>query len=96
MRLNEQEVDAIKESARKVFGDTVKVYLFGSRIDDDKKGGDIDLYVRADDKRATYEHKIKFLVELQKRIGEQKIDVVISRDQHRPVEQSAIKHGIAL
>lgn len=96
MRLNEQEVDAIKESARKVFGDTVKVYLFGSRLDDDKKGGDIDLYVRADDKHTTYEHKIKFLVELQKRIGEQKIDVVISRDQHSLIEQSAIKHGIAL
>ena len=72
MRLNEQEVNAIKESASKIFGDTVQVYLFGSRVDDDKKGGDI---------------------ESQKRIGEQKIDVVISKDQHRPLEQSVIKHG---
>ena len=45
MRLSTYEVDAIKDTFKDIFqnGD---IYLFGSRIDDDKKGGDIDLYIK--------------------------------------------------
>jgi len=42
MRLTMFEITAIQNNAKNIFGDTVKVYLFGSRVDDDKKGGDID------------------------------------------------------
>ena len=44
MRLQKWEVEEIK-AAKLVFGENVKVILFGSRVYDDKKGGDIDLYV---------------------------------------------------
>ena len=40
MRLNENEIIQIKQSFESVFH-TGKIYLFGSRIDDTKKGGDI-------------------------------------------------------
>ena len=46
MRLTEFEVQAIKQSAREVFGAGVGVALFGSRVDDAQRGGDIDLYIK--------------------------------------------------
>ena len=39
MRLSDKEIQAIVEVARKIYGQTVEVYLFGSRVDDTKWGG---------------------------------------------------------
>lgn len=96
MRLNEAEIRAIKESVERVFGKSAEVRLFGSRVDDSRRGGDIDLYIKSEEATATYENKIRFLVELEKRIGEQKIDVVMAKDAGREIEQTALSNGIVL
>jgi len=46
MRLQRQEIQTILQVAHQIYGEKVKVYLFGSRLDDTKRGGDIDLLVR--------------------------------------------------
>ncbi|MHB1620705.1 MAG: nucleotidyltransferase domain-containing protein [Sulfuricella sp.] len=95
MRLTAFEVNAIKQSAQEVFGSKVEVFLFGSRVDDEKKGGDIDLYIKAQtDNDLT--HKIKFLVSLEQKIGEQKIDVILAVDKNRPIEKQAMSTGVLL
>jgi len=94
MRLEEWEVREIKKAAQLVFGKNVKVILFGSRVYDNKKGGDIDLYVITD--TPTYEKKTKFWIELQERLGEQKIDIILSEDKNRPIEKVALKEGVEL
>ncbi|NPA11687.1 MAG: nucleotidyltransferase domain-containing protein [Epsilonproteobacteria bacterium] len=94
MRLNAWEVEAIKKAANEIFGDDVKVMLFGSRVDDSKKGGDIDLYVIT--KNPSYEKKTKFWIKLQEALGEQKIDIILSKDKNRKIEQVALKEGIEL
>jgi len=77
MRLTSLEIDTIKQLTRKHFGEDARVSLFGSRVDDRKKGGDIDLLVKSsDESRLTLAAKIQFLVELKRIIGDQKIDVV--------------------
>ena len=78
MRLTKQEIEAIQSTFKEVFkkGD---IYLFGSRVDDTKRGGDIDLYIISDVKENLTALKIDFLVSLKQKIGEQKIDVVMSR-----------------
>ena len=43
MRLSSQYQQTIKKYFNEFFDDTI--YLFGSRVDDAKKGGDIDLYL---------------------------------------------------
>ncbi|MBL6986258.1 MAG: nucleotidyltransferase domain-containing protein [Methylobacter sp.] len=95
MRLTTFEVNAIKEAAQEVFGSTVEVFLFGSRVDDEKKGGDIDLYIKAQ-MGNDLTQKIKFLLSLEQKIGEQKIDVILAVDKNRPIEQQAISTGVLL
>ncbi|MGE4456765.1 MAG: nucleotidyltransferase domain-containing protein [Arcobacteraceae bacterium] len=98
MRLTQSEIEAIRCTYLDVFQNG-SVYLFGSRVDDNQKGGDIDLYVVPENKLSSsqlLEKKIDFLVQLKNRIGEQKIDVVIARDQNRLIEQEALRKGIKL
>jgi hypothetical protein len=45
MRINNETIELIKELASKYFGVDSRVFIFGSRIDDSKKSGDIDLYI---------------------------------------------------
>ena len=95
MRLNKKQHQAIKDTFLEVF-EVGNIYLFGSRVDDSKKGGDIDLYIVSTCKDNFTSKKIDFLVKLKNIIGEQKIDIVLSRDKTRPIEQEAIKNGILL
>ena len=84
MRLNNNEINEIKAVTHSVFGDNALVMLFGSRIDDSKRGGDIDLFIKCKDpipREELYPLKLKFLVQLKKRIGDQKIDILIDGGQ---------------
>lgn len=96
MRLTSFEIKSIKKTFLDVFKEG-KIYLFGSRVDDTKKGGDIDLYlvpVTSNENEGL--KKVEFLIQLESLIGEQKIDVVIAKDRHRSIEKIAIKEGILL
>lgn len=42
MRLQSKEIQTIIQIAKDIYGETVQVYLFGSRLNDEKRGGDID------------------------------------------------------
>jgi len=95
VRLSNYEIAVISQSFKEVFEDG-KIYLFGSRVDDAQKGGDIDLYIQTSIKENLLEKKIKFLAILKEKIGYQKIDVIISKDKTRAVEQEAINKGIEL
>jgi predicted nucleotidyltransferase len=95
MRLNDKEIKAITESFREIFN-SGELYLFGSRTDDKKKGGDIDLYIRPVQLDNLASKKLDFLVRIKQRIGEQKIDVVIDRGQYRTIDMKAKSEGILL
>ncbi len=45
MRLQAQQIHTIKEQISAVFGADAAVWLFGSRVNDDQAGGDIDIFV---------------------------------------------------
>ena len=76
MRISSRESQIIKEKTREIFGSTASVYLFGSRADDTKKGGDIDLFIEADELKDSVRKKITLMSELQFKLGERKIDIV--------------------
>lgn len=69
----------ILESVAFELGRSAKVYLFGSRVDDTKRGGDIDLLIEVPglvDNRI--KKKINIIGRIHKKIGEQKIDLIIT------------------
>ena len=99
MRLSKKYINSIKANIINIFGKNTKVILFGSRVDDAKKGGDIDLYIIPQEKsnlEILYDKKIEFLSKVQLELGEQKIDVVIARDKKKSIEKEALKTGIEL
>jgi predicted nucleotidyltransferase len=95
MRLSDKYINTIKKYFFDIFGEG-DIYLFGSRVDDTKKGGDIDLYLVIKEHNNLFEKKIKFLSKIKRELGEQKIDIVFNKDKNRLIEQEAIKWGIKL
>lgn len=99
MRLKPSEAIAIKEAAREVFGERVAVLLFGSRVDDAKKGGDIDLYVELPAEEYAYAKKARFWCALVNKLGDQKIDIVVNKigaSRHLPIHDVARINGVRL
>ena len=100
MRLKEAEIGAIKEVTKLIFGENTIIRLFGSRTNDFVKGGDIDLFIQSGQKISRseqYQLKIKFLVQLKKKIGDQKIDVLINGGPgYESFFQNVVNEGILL
>jgi predicted nucleotidyltransferase len=99
MRLTAHQKTTILNACRQYFGNT-ECWLFGSRTDDQKRGGDIDLYIETTETDITKitQAKLNFLVALNRELGEQKIDVIIRRlnTEVLPIHQIAKTTGIRL
>ncbi|MBF0363102.1 MAG: nucleotidyltransferase domain-containing protein [Oligoflexia bacterium] len=76
MRLSNKEQQSIV-SCITLLDPHSKVYLYGSRVDDNKRGGDIDILIVSE--TLNFQDKLKILVCIEKKIGEQKIDILISK-----------------
>lgn len=100
MRLTPQQIAAIRQASQEAFGAGAQVWLFGSRVDDNKRGGDIDLLVNPaseEAEAATLARKLRFLGLLERQLGERKIDVVIEKsDDARSIVQVAHDTGVCL
>ena len=77
MRISPAQRQAIKSVLKSVFK-TNAIYLFGSRVDDAKRGGDLDLLVIGDGP-FEMDDFLRARLELMRRLGEQKIDLVYER-----------------
>lgn len=100
IRLRTSDIEQIIESFKNHFGENDKLWIFGSRVDVAKRGGDIDLYVETsmlmDD---AIKKEMRFVGDLWNRIGEQKIDVVvrlIHSNYHLPIYDVAQDEGVRL
>ena len=98
MRLDAATIAPLLRAVHEVFGATAEVWLFGSRTDDAKRGGDIDLYIETDVDRDIVERRSTLLRQLEKIFGEQKIDLAVrprNRTPH-PLHVIAREHGVLL
>ena len=96
VRLKETEIRAIKSSVRS-FDSQAEIYIFGSRTKPDRKGGDIDILVVSD--IIGWKERRKIRVELIKRLGDRKIDLLVARRKEikeNPFFQLAIAEGVKI
>lgn len=83
VRLEPSQVLAICQTFRTNFLENDHLWLFGSRANLSKRGGDIDLYIETTIQplRKALDAKNKFYIQLIKQLGDQKIDIVINDQQ---------------
>lgn len=101
MRLTPTQHSAIRETAEEIFGPGVAIWLFGSRVDAQRRGGDIDLLIRPDpptaDSPTGVSLSARFVARLLCRIGEQRVDLVIKEPgDERPIVELAHRTGVRL
>lgn len=101
MRLTPHERQVIQQAANDCFGSQTVVRLFGSRTDDERRGGDIDLLIDTPltDPALIAQAHLRFVAKLYTQLGEQKIDVLIdypSRQVDLPIYQIAREQGVLL
>ena len=96
MRLSADEIKIIKGTILKTVSDA-KIMLFGSRVYDDKKGGDIDLFVDTD-KEISLREQIGILTQMELQGIGRKVDLIVrtplSREQK--IFQTIAKEGVVL
>ena|SRR5262247_3606811 len=79
MRLLPHEAEAIRTGVREVFSPGAAVRLFGSRVRDDLRGGDIDLFVEVDPGQATIANEQRLRDRVAPAVRDLRLDVILQR-----------------
>ncbi len=99
MRLTDYQRRAIREAIDETFGTEAGVWLFGSRTDDTRHGGDIDLMVEVRNMDANspqaMDRKLRAIAAIQRRIGDRKIDLIVTdRSTATTIVETARRDGV--
>ena len=96
MRLTNTQIETIRRDVRELAGEAAHIWLFGSRLDDDKRGGDIDLMLELTEPVA---HPAQLAARLSARLylhlDGHSVDVVVSAPnlQRLPIHDVAFSTG---
>ena len=95
MRLTPREQKIITEAIH-ALDQEAQIYLFGSRLDDQSKGGDIDLLVIS--QNLEFADVLKLRRTILNQIGWQQLDLIIKKDSalKEPFVVEAIETGVEL
>jgi len=89
MRLNNKETETIKDIILDIFGES-EIRIFGSRLNENKKGGDIDIFVIPKNRENLFKKRIKAAAKLENLLFKP-VDVVVHYDFDREIEKEALK-----
>ena len=94
MRLTPAQIATIQSTVHAVLGEGAQVTLFGSRVNDQQKGGDVDLYVEI--VQPDLMKKIRCKVSLQDQL-DLPVDLIVKPHGDRsPIALIAKQKGIRL
>ena len=104
MRLTPAQQQLVPRLVHQHFGPQARVWVFGSRVNDQARGGDFDFLVRCDDLNATglVQAKLKLMADLHDTpdFEDERLDVVLYSShldpQPQPIHEVALKEGVEL
>lgn len=99
MRLTAEQSDLIKNATHRALGAPSRVWLFGSRVNDVRRGGDIDLFVETDTTLPNRAQAIcKIYGAIIMALGDRKVDVLLKdgRTPNAPIFDIAKRTGVLL
>ncbi len=96
MRLSPTERQTLHAASLRWFG--VPPRLFGSRVDDARRGGDIDLYIEVClSPQDAFERERRMAADLYRTLGDRKIDIVVNTGRlDLPIYRVAQEQGVWL
>ena len=99
MRLTPEQIQAIRTGVADVAGRDARVWLFGSRVHDQARGGDVDLMLELD---VPVSEPAQLAARLSARVSRamygRKVDVVVKAPNlmHLPIHSVALQEGVRL
>lgn len=99
MRLTAEQIQAIRAGVADVAGQGARVWLFGSRVHDQARGGDVDLMLELD---VPVSEPAQLAARLSARVSRamygRKVDVVVKAPNlmHLPIHSVALQEGVRL
>jgi predicted nucleotidyltransferase len=99
MRLSPEHIQNIKSTAQAVLGEGVRVMLFGSRVDDQAKGGDVDLLIEVQQPLAEPAlMSARIASRISRAMNGRKVDVLLKAPnlQSQPIHEIAARQGVLL
>jgi len=99
MRLTPTQSQVIKDTVTRVLGSPGRIWLFGSRADDNLRGGDIDLMVETEQTLSNRAEAIcRLYGALVMALGDRKLDIVLkdASTAEAPIFEIARRTGVQL
>ena len=99
MRLTSEAIAIIVKTVKTRLGDEAQVRLFGSRLDDSAKGGDIDLHVSISKPLADWVwESAQLAAKLERLLDGRKVDVrlIDASQEALPIDRIAMQEGVLL
>lgn len=99
MRLSERHRQAVLGVVAETCGPDARVRLFGSRVDDTRRGGDVDLLVELPyDPDDVHALERQLYVRLLRALDGRPVDVLVvgPHTLRLPVHEEALREGVAL
>jgi predicted nucleotidyltransferase len=99
MRLSPEQIANIRQLTSQLAGASARVWLFGSRVNDDARGGDVDLMLEMD---SPVHEPAQLSASLAARVSRtmfgRKVDVLIKAPNllHLPIHDAAMAQGVRL
>jgi hypothetical protein len=99
MRLNDDQTRSIHDLALEIAGEGARVRLFGSRLDDSSRGGDVDPLLEAPQRIESPAYVAALLsARVSRLFGGRKVDVLIAAPNlaRLPIHDVALRDGVLL